>query len=174
MSRVESLTSYSPRPGTWSSKNGGHEMSRFTVKKFLPSRDRIEKPLGRVKAKYVNFQKLQLRLFREVSSYPHFKDWENVLFELGSGRLFNCRRKVWSVLGWHHIIIYSTCRLQERQKIVSKVSSVVQMVASSNATSLEDIELVTSVLNQVTQKPEEMTADSAVRARTSSIQFDPS
>ena len=48
------------------------------------------------------------------------------------------------------------------------------MVASSNATSLEDIELVTSVLNQVTQKPEEMTADSAVRARTSSIQFDPS
>ena len=32
-------------------------MSRFKVKKFLPSVDRIEKPLGRVKAKYVNFQK---------------------------------------------------------------------------------------------------------------------
>ena len=42
-------------------------------KKILPSRDRIEKPLGRVKAKYVNFQKMQLRLIREVSSYPHFK-----------------------------------------------------------------------------------------------------
>ena len=48
-------------------------MSRFTVKKILPSRDRIEKPFGMVKEKYVNFQKMQLRLIREVSSYPHFK-----------------------------------------------------------------------------------------------------
>ena len=47
-------------------------MLRSMVKKILPFRDRVEKRLGRVRAKYVNFQNMQLRPVREVSSFPHF------------------------------------------------------------------------------------------------------
>ena len=44
-------------------------MSRFTVKKILPSRGRIAKRLGRVRTKCLKVQKTQLRLIR-VSSFP--------------------------------------------------------------------------------------------------------